>query len=159
LISGALSKGDRQIDGKAGSVWEYGKMRRKQLWRDGRGKIEIEGKEKGREMDNEEGEGGKEKMQYYGIDSDDDLENEILSNETHNTNTPNNTSKTKIKQNKAIALPFLYLRKSSRSSPSENWGSFVSSLVVTRTVRVRSGSACITTFLRTFRKNIPWRIG
>jgi hypothetical protein len=84
LISGALSKGDRQIDGKAGSVWVYGKMRKKQLWRDRRGKIEIEGKEKGREMDNE-WEGGKEKMQYYGIDSDDDLENEILPNETHNT--------------------------------------------------------------------------
>ena len=36
-------------------------------------------------------------------------------------------------------------RKSSRSSASLNCGSFVSSLVVTRTVRVSSGSACITT--------------
>ena len=36
-------------------------------------------------------------------------------------------------------------RKSSKSSASENCGSFVSSLVVTRTVRVSSGSACMTT--------------
>ena len=41
-----------------------------------------------------------------------------------------------------------YRKKSSKSSPSENWGNFVSNFVVTSTVRVRSGSACMTTFLR-----------
>jgi hypothetical protein len=53
----------RKIDRLMGrkGVYECMERRRKQLWRDGRGKIEIEGKEKEMEMDNEEGEGGKRK--------------------------------------------------------------------------------------------------